>query len=53
MNQPDIILNCGFKGIKYDFDFKNDKGIKFFKRSHVNSVAEVQQPNGYIASLVL
>lgn len=47
MNQPDIILNCGFKGIKYDCDFKNDKGIKLFESGHVNSVTEVQQPNGY------
>lgn len=47
MNQPDIILNCGFKGINYDCDFKNDKGIKLFESGHVNSVTEIQQPNGY------
>ncbi|KAL4084013.1 hypothetical protein QTP88_029329 [Uroleucon formosanum] len=47
MNQPDIILKCGFKGIKYDCDFKNDKGIKLFESGHVNSVTEIQQANGY------
>jgi len=49
MNQLDIILNCGFKHIKYNYDFKNDKGIKHFESDHVNSVVEVQQPNGYSA----
>lgn len=55
MSQPDIILKCGFQSINYNYDFKNNKGIKLVESKHVHSVTEIQQPNGYsvITSFVI
>lgn len=47
MNQPDIILKCGFQSITYDYTFKNNKGSKLVESKHVHSVTENKQPNGY------
>jgi len=47
MTQPDIIFNCGFRTIIYNYELKNNKGFKLFESGHVHTVSEVQQPNGY------
>jgi len=47
MNQPDIVLKCGFSFINFENVFTNNKGEKLVNSGHVHTIQEIQQPNGY------